>query len=90
MNIKDSVVLVTGASRAARDPSKISLTGVTPLRLDVTNPAEVAAVAAQCQDVTLLINNPVHLELGKYAENRRIRHHQSGCLGTDEFAIPAF
>jgi NAD(P)-dependent dehydrogenase (short-subunit alcohol dehydrogenase family) len=77
MNIKDSVVLVTGANRglglefakqalargaakvyaASRDPSKLALTGVTPLQLDVTKPAEVAAAAARCGDTTLLINN---------------------------------
>ncbi len=53
-------LLAAGAAKvyaAARDPASITLTGVTPLRLDVTNPADVAAAAASCADVTLLINN---------------------------------
>jgi NAD(P)-dependent dehydrogenase (short-subunit alcohol dehydrogenase family) len=36
----------------ARDPVR-----VIPVALDVTNPESVAAAAAQCADVTLLINN---------------------------------
>lgn len=77
MQIKNSVVLVTGANRglgqafvnallqagaakiyaAARDPSSITLQGVVPIQLDVTNAADVAAAAARCTDLTLLINN---------------------------------
>ena len=77
MNIKDSVVLVTGANRglglafaqsliergaskvyaAARDPGTGTLPGVVPIKLDVTDAAQVAAAAAAYQDVTLLINN---------------------------------
>lgn len=59
--------LARGAAKVyatARDPSKIALAGVTPVKLDVTNPAEVAAVAAQCKDVTLLINNAGIVRLG--------------------------
>jgi NAD(P)-dependent dehydrogenase (short-subunit alcohol dehydrogenase family) len=88
MNVKDSVVLVTGANRGlglefakqalrrgavkvyatARDPSKIALSGVVPMRLDVTNPAEVDAVAARCKDVTLLINNAGIARIGGIVE----------------------
>lgn len=77
MQIKNSVVLVTGANRglgqafvnallaagaakiyaAARDPASITLQGVVPLKLDVTNTADIAAAAALATDVTLLINN---------------------------------
>lgn len=77
MQIKNSVVLVTGANRglgqafvnallqagaakiyaAGRDPSTITLQGVVPIQLDVTNAADVAAAAARCTDLTLLINN---------------------------------
>jgi len=35
----------------------ITLTGVERIKLDVTNPADVAAAATSCADVTLLINN---------------------------------
>lgn len=52
--------LAAGAAKvyaAARDPATIDLAGVVPVRLDVTDPAQVAAAAAQCADVTLLINN---------------------------------
>ncbi|MDG0853682.1 SDR family oxidoreductase [Roseateles puraquae] len=52
--------LAAGAAKvyaAARDPASIDLPGVVPLRLDVTDPAQVAAAAAECRDVTLLINN---------------------------------
>jgi len=41
----------------ARDPASVTLAGVVPIKLDVTNPDDVAAAARQCGDVTLLINN---------------------------------
>lgn len=41
----------------ARDPASVTLPGVIPVKLDVTNPADVARVAAELGDVTLLINN---------------------------------
>lgn len=53
-------LLARGARKVyagARDPSKVSLAGVVPIRLDVTDPAAVAAAAASAGDVTLLINN---------------------------------
>ncbi|MEW9528587.1 SDR family oxidoreductase [Microbispora sp. NPDC049125] len=42
---------------AARNPSTIDLPGVHPLRLDITDPEQVAAAAAAAGDTTLLINN---------------------------------
>jgi NAD(P)-dependent dehydrogenase (short-subunit alcohol dehydrogenase family) len=77
MQIKNAVVLVTGANRglgqafvnallqagaakiyaAARDPGNITLSGVTPIKLDITNASDIAAAAARCTDLTLLINN---------------------------------
>ncbi|OOG56135.1 SDR family oxidoreductase [Polaromonas sp. C04] len=53
-------LLARGARKVyagARDPSGIKQSGVEPIRLDVTNPAEVAAAAARAGDVTLVINN---------------------------------
>ncbi|MDO3705107.1 SDR family oxidoreductase [Micromonospora sp. C28SCA-DRY-2] len=41
----------------ARDPDRIDLPGVTPVRLDITDPASVAAAADRAGDVTLLVNN---------------------------------
>jgi NAD(P)-dependent dehydrogenase (short-subunit alcohol dehydrogenase family) len=41
----------------ARDPASVQLPGVVPVRLDVTDPAQVAAAAAQCADTTLVVNN---------------------------------
>jgi NAD(P)-dependent dehydrogenase (short-subunit alcohol dehydrogenase family) len=41
----------------ARDPGAVTDPGLVPVRLDVTDPADIAAAAARCEDVTLLINN---------------------------------
>ncbi|MEV0358476.1 SDR family oxidoreductase [Nocardia sp. NPDC050697] len=41
----------------ARRPDAVELPGAEVLALDITDPAQVAAVAAQAPDVTLLINN---------------------------------
>ncbi|WIM93515.1 SDR family oxidoreductase [Actinoplanes oblitus] len=41
----------------ARTPEKIDIPGVETLRLDITDPASVAAVASAATDVDLLINN---------------------------------
>ena len=40
-----------------RTPEVVELPGVEVLRLDITDPASVAAAAAAARDVTLLINN---------------------------------
>lgn len=53
-------LLQAGAAKvyaAARHPEAISHPGVIPVRLDVTDSAQVAALAAEIKDVTLLINN---------------------------------
>lgn len=43
----------------ARDPGTVDVTDarVVPVRLDITNPDDVAAAARDCPDVSLLINN---------------------------------
>jgi len=47
----------------ARDPARLKALveahkgKVVPIKLDITNPADIAAAAAQCRDVTLLVNN---------------------------------
>ncbi|MTD52681.1 SDR family oxidoreductase [Amycolatopsis pithecellobii] len=53
-------LLARGAAKVyatARNPESIDIPGVEALRLDITDPASVAEVAAVAQDVTLLINN---------------------------------
>jgi len=41
----------------ARNPESLDIPGVMPVKLDITNPQEVAAAAMAAKDVTLLINN---------------------------------
>ena len=41
---------------AARDPSAVTGPGI-PVALDITDPEQVAGVARDCADVTLLVNN---------------------------------
>jgi len=42
---------------AARNPESIDIPGAIPVRLDVTDPLEVAAAAEVAKDATILINN---------------------------------
>ncbi|WP_433451811.1 SDR family oxidoreductase [Streptomyces sp. CA-142005] len=42
---------------AARRPDQIDLPGVKAIRIDVTDPASVAAAAEDVRDITVLINN---------------------------------
>ncbi|MBB5192828.1 NAD(P)-dependent dehydrogenase (short-subunit alcohol dehydrogenase family) [Silvimonas terrae] len=42
---------------AARDPATVTLPGVIPVKLDVTSDTDVAALAAEFKDVTVLVNN---------------------------------
>ena len=49
---------------AARDPGKVSLAGVVPIKLDVTSADDIATAASQCGDVTLLVNNAGIARLG--------------------------
>ncbi|GAA4681780.1 SDR family oxidoreductase [Frondihabitans cladoniiphilus] len=53
-------LLARGAKRvycAAREPLEYDDARLVPLRLDVTDPEQVAAAAAQAPDVDLLVNN---------------------------------
>jgi NAD(P)-dependent dehydrogenase (short-subunit alcohol dehydrogenase family) len=63
--------LARGARRvyaAARDPAQVTLPGVVPLRLDVTDPEQVAQAARDCADVTVLVNNAGIAETGGFLE----------------------
>jgi NAD(P)-dependent dehydrogenase (short-subunit alcohol dehydrogenase family) len=42
---------------AARNPASVDLDGVTPIALDVTDPASVEAAAVAARDVSILVNN---------------------------------
>jgi NAD(P)-dependent dehydrogenase (short-subunit alcohol dehydrogenase family) len=42
---------------AARQPAQVTEPGVTPVALDITDPGRVVRVAAECGDVSLLVNN---------------------------------
>lgn len=42
---------------AARNPATVDLPGVTPIALDITDPASVAAAAAATSGVAILVNN---------------------------------
>jgi NAD(P)-dependent dehydrogenase (short-subunit alcohol dehydrogenase family) len=76
MQLKNAVVLVTGANRgigaefvaqlkergaakiyAASRSGAVDVDGVEPIRLDVTDPAQVRAAAEAAGDVQVLINN---------------------------------
>ena len=53
-------LLAAGAKKvyaAARNPSDVKTKEATPIKLDITDPEQVAIAAAQCADVNLLINN---------------------------------
>lgn len=51
---------------AARDPASITLAGVEPVKLDVTNADDVAAAAALAKDATLIINNAGIADVGGF------------------------
>jgi NAD(P)-dependent dehydrogenase (short-subunit alcohol dehydrogenase family) len=70
---------------ASRDPSRVTLPGVTPVRLDVTKPDEVEQAARECADVTVVINNAgiagFDSVTGPDAEATLTRHFDTNVLG---------
>ncbi|MEV5780543.1 SDR family oxidoreductase [Streptomyces sp. NPDC048448] len=53
-------LVAAGAAKVyagARDPGKVTVPGVVPVAVDITDPESVRAVADLAQDVTLLVNN---------------------------------
>jgi len=48
----------------ARNPGSVNTPGAIPVELDVTDPTQVAAAAARCGDVTMVINNAGILRVG--------------------------
>ena len=80
--------LARGARRVyagARDPSKVKLAGVDPLRLNVTKPEDIASAAAQAHDVTVLINNAGIAATGGFmaadADASARRHFETNFFG---------
>ena len=69
----------------ARDPSKISLTGVTPIKLDVNSISDVKAAAKLAQDVNIVVNNAGIAQLGSFmvedAEATLRSHFETNVLG---------
>lgn len=68
-------LLANGARKVyagVRDPASIGIPGVIPVRLDVTNAEQVAAAAAACGDVNLLVNNAGVAHLSDYMDANAI------------------
>src|SRR6185369_16969038 len=67
------------------NPDSITLPGVTPLRLDVNSPADIAAAVQRAADTTLVINNAGIAILGGLmtadAEEQLRRHLETNVLG---------
>ena len=60
-------LLASGSSKVyagARDPGTIITPGLYPIKLDITQSADIEAVAKACPDVTVLINNAGILRAG--------------------------
>jgi NAD(P)-dependent dehydrogenase (short-subunit alcohol dehydrogenase family) len=62
-------LLDAGATKVyagARDPSAVTDPRLTPLRLDITNPVEIAAAVEAAGDITIVINNAGIANLGTF------------------------
>src|SRR4051812_20462062 len=73
-------LLAKGARKVyagVRDPASIRIAGVIPVRLDVTDADQVAAAAAACGDVDLLINNAGIAHLSGYMDSDAIARGQA-------------
>lgn len=69
----------------ARDPSKISMAGVTPIQLDVNSVSDVQDAAQLAKDVTIVVNNAGIANLGSFmaedAEAALRNHLETNVLG---------
>jgi NAD(P)-dependent dehydrogenase (short-subunit alcohol dehydrogenase family) len=84
-------LLAAGAAKVyagARDPAGIADPRLTPVRLDVSSPSDIAAAAENCGDVNLLINNagamltsPMLAEGSEAALRREMEVNVYGLLG---------
>lgn len=70
---------------AARDPSRVALPGVTPVKLDVTSPGDVEAAARLASDATIVVNNAGIASFGSFmsedTEAALRRHLETNLLG---------
>lgn len=80
--------LARGAKKVyagARKPESVTLAGVIPVKLDVTNEQDIADAVRQCPDVTVLINNAGIAETGGFlaegAEAMLLRQLDVNVLG---------
>ncbi len=80
--------LARGARRVyagARDPSRVELAGVTPLKLDVTSVEDVEAAVATAGDATIVVNNAGIAAFGSFladdAEQSLRRHLDTNLFG---------
>ena len=74
-----------GAARvygAARNPAAVTEPGVSPVALDITDPARVTRVASECGDVSLLVNNAGVMKASPFiglARNRSLSRPSTRC-----------
>lgn len=81
-------LLAGGAAKvyaAARNPASVRQAGVVPVELDVTQPAQVTALARELRDVTLVVNNAGVFEPGPLlapgAPEALLRQIQTNAIG---------
>lgn len=81
-------LLAGGAAKvyaAARNPASVTQAGVVPVELDVTRPEQVAALARDLRDVTLVVNNAGVFEPGPLlapnAAEALLRQMQTNAIG---------
>ncbi|WP_028061854.1 SDR family oxidoreductase [Candidatus Solirubrobacter pratensis] len=93
-----SQLLERGATRvyaAARNPERVDLPGVVPVRFDLTDPESIVQAAALASDTTLLVNNAgisTHTRLtdGDFDQIRlELQTHFFGTLATTRALAPA-
>lgn len=69
----------------ARDPSRVSLPGVTPLQLDVNSATDIDAAAQLANDVTIVVNNAGIANFGSFladdAESVLRSHLETNVMG---------
>lgn len=90
--------LAAGAGKVyvgVRDPRKIAIPGLQSIKLDITNPDDIAAAAKACADVNLLINNagilqpaPLLSESGMAAARAQMETNFFGTLAVSSAFAP--